>query len=91
MSMELNETEVFRLSPEKDKYYDTCTYTRRTGKYPNEKYYSTNKRRYVGKFIRHVSYGYHDNATHIDIFDNDGIEEQVYYTYEGTTCFIEVS
>lgn len=86
----LNEIEVFRLTPEKDKYYETTTYTHRIGHFPNEKYYTVNKLRYVGKFIRHESCGYRDNAIHWDIFDNNGNEEIVNYTYEGTTCFIEV-
>jgi hypothetical protein len=86
----LNEIEVFRLTPEKDKYYQTTTYTHIIGQFPNQKYYTTNNLRYVGNFIRHESCGYHDNSIHWDIFDNNGIEEIVKYTYEGTTCFIEV-
>lgn len=84
------EIEVFRLTPEVGKYYQTTTWTRITGKYPKEKYYSTNELRYVGLFIRHVSKGYHDNAQHWDIFNNHGVEEIVHYTYEGTTSFVEV-
>ena len=86
----LNKIEVFRLKPIENKYYETTTYTHKTGQFPNEKYYTINKLRYVGKFIRHESCGYRDNAIHWDIFDNNGNEEIVNYTYEGTTCFIEV-
>jgi len=83
--------EVYRLTPKVNKYYMTTTWTEKVGKWPNEKYYSTNKLRYVGRFLRHVSYGYMDNATHMDIFDNNGVEEIVNYTYEGTTSFIETT
>jgi hypothetical protein len=88
---QLNEIEVFRLTPEEGKYYQTTTWTHSTGRWPNIKYYSTNQLRYVGKFVRHVSEGYRDNANHWDIFDNNGVEEIVRYTYEGTTSFIQVN
>ena len=84
-----NKVQVFRLTPEVNKYYMTTTWTEREGKWPNEKYYSTNEIKYVGRFLRHVSHGYRDNASHMDIFDNNGVEEIVNYTYEGTTSFIE--
>ena len=51
---------------------------------------STNKLQYVGKYIRHVSCGYHDSAQHYAIFDDNGVEVIVKYTYEGTTSFIQV-
>jgi len=86
---QVNEIEVFRLTPEKDKYYKTTTYTHRSGQFPNHKYYTLNKLRYVGKFIRHESCGYHDNAIHWDIFDNNGIEEIIYYTYEGQPVLLK--
>ena len=82
----MTECEVFRMTPEKGKYYKTTTYTRKN----NNKYYSTNELRYVGKYIRHASYGFRDSAEHYAIFEKNGIEEIVHYTYEGTTCFIEV-
>ncbi len=88
---QINEIEVFRLTPKEGNYYQTTTWTRRAGNWPNEKYYSTNDLQYVGKFIRHGSCGYRDNAEHWDIFDNNGVEVTVKYTYEGTTSFIQVS
>jgi hypothetical protein len=81
--------EVFRLTPEIDKYYETALYTSIFGKFPNEIYYTTYPLVYVGKFIKHVSIGYRDNAEHWDVFDKDGEEVLVKYTYEGTTCFRE--
>ena len=84
------EVQVFRLTPQEGKHYQTTLWTRRVGNWPDEKYYSTNELKYVGKFIRHESVGYRDNAQHWDIFDNDGKEEIVNYTYEGTTSFVEI-
>ena len=80
-------TEVFRISPELGKCYETAEYTSRTGHYPNERYFTTNPVVYVGEFQRHVSSGYRDNASHADIFLLEGKEVIVHYTYEGTTCF----
>ena len=84
------ETQVYRLTPEAGKYYETAEYTRRKGRWPNVVYYTTNKMQYVGKFVKHLQFGYHDSAIHIDIFDNNGEEIQLHYTYEGTTSFREV-
>jgi len=77
------ETEVYRLTPEKGKYYEYAECTRKEGKWPNERYYTTNALEFVGKFIEHKSEGYRDNAHHWDIFENG----MVRYSYEGNTCF----
>lgn len=84
-----HEVQVFRLTLITGTYYKTAEYTRKEGIWPNETYYTTNELRYVGKFINHVEIGYGDGATHFDIFDNDGEEIRVYYSYEGTTCFVK--
>jgi hypothetical protein len=81
--------EVFRISPEIGKTYETATYTHSTGSWPNQKYYAKEVT-YVGKFIKHESQGYRDNAIHWDTFLLEDKHIQVYYTYEGTTCFREV-
>jgi len=81
------ETEVYRLTPEEGKYYEYAECTRKAGKYPNERYYTTKPLQYVGKFIKHNSVGYGDNADHWATFEN-GV---VHYSYEGNTCFKEVS
>ena len=87
----LEEIEVYRLTPENGKYYETTTYTRKVGRWPNEKYYTTNPLRYVGEFIKHYQRGYGDGAQHWDMYMNNNEEERVDYEYEGTTCFREVS
>jgi hypothetical protein len=90
-NLDQEEIEVFRLTPELNKYYETALLTRKEGKYPNEKYYTTNTRRYVGKFIVQMRLGFGDGTQVIDIFENQHNEKvKVYYTYEGTTAFKEV-
>jgi len=90
-SREEEEIEVFRLTPELNKYYETALLTRKEGKYPNEKYYTTNTLRYVGMFIVQMRLGFGDGTQVIDIFENQHNEKvNVYYTYEGTTAFREV-
>jgi len=77
------ETEIFRITPEEGKSYEYAECTRKEGKYPNERYYTTKSLQFVGKFIKHESTGYRDNAHHWDVFEN-GV---VHYSYSGNTCF----
>jgi len=86
----MQEIEIFRISLKPGHYYETAEFTRSEGRYPNEKYYTKNTPKYVGKFIKHQQYGYGDGATHIDIFDDNGKEIQVYYSYDCTTSFREI-
>jgi hypothetical protein len=87
-----NKIEVFRIVPIEGKYYKTTTYT----EVKDNKYWSTNKLRYVGKYVRHIlrfhneKSSYRNNAEHYAIFDNNGIEIMVQYTPEKTTCFVEI-
>ena len=88
---EMKEIEVFRLTPELNKYYETALLTRKEGRYPDEKYYTTNTPRYVGKFMIQIRTGYGDGVQVVDIFENEkGEKVNVYYTYEGTTAYREV-
>ena len=90
-NIDLEEIEVFRLIPKLNKYYETALLTRKEGKYPNEKYYTTNTPRYVGKFIVQIRLGFGDGVQVTDIFENENNDKvNVYYTYEGTTAFREV-
>jgi len=85
------ETEVFRITPEVGKCYKTAEYTRQTGKYPNYRYYTTNEPKLVGKFIKHYAMGGPgDGARHYSVFNLDGKEITVEYSYGGYTSFIEV-
>jgi hypothetical protein len=85
------ESEVFRLTPEVGRCYEYAESTRKQGKYQNEQYFTTNTPRYVGKFLRTTRGGDRDGEWAFSIFeDNDGKEQRVDYSYEGTTCFREV-
>lgn len=79
------EIEVFRITPELNKSYYYAECTRKEGRFPNERYYTTNPLILAGKFIEHKSEGYRDNAHHWDIFEN----RIVHYSYSGDTCFLE--
>jgi hypothetical protein len=87
----MTEIEVYRLEPVAGKAYKTAEWTRKEGKYPNEKYFTTNVPLYVGKFIETVREGgWGDGARIWSLFDDNGKVVRVDYTYEGTTSFIEV-
>ena len=81
--------EVFRLTPILGKCYSTAEYTIKVGSYPNERYFTTDKLRYVGKFLRTERYGSGDGMTATSFFDDNGIINLVEYTYKGTTSFLE--
>lgn len=85
------EMEVFRISPEEGKCYEHIEATRSqyVGGNVNRKYFSTNQPKYVGKFIRVEQSGYGDGGQVWAIFNDDGRDNRVEYSYEGTTCFIE--
>ena len=54
--MNNQEIEVFRITPMEDKSYFYAEATRKTGTHQTGmKYYTTNKLKYVGKFIRNSS------------------------------------
>jgi hypothetical protein len=85
------EMQVFRITPEVGKCYEHIEATR--SEYigsGNHKHYSTNKPNYVGKYVRQERYGSGDGQDVIGIFDDNGKENRVNYSYEGYTCFNEV-
>jgi len=87
----MSEIECWRDTPEIGKCYETVESTRRTGPWDNRKYYSTNKPRYVGEYVGERRYGMGDGSQIYWDFKNDnGEDEEVHLSYEGTTCVIEV-
>lgn len=88
----MEEYQVYRIIPEKDKYYVTSEYTKRIGNWRDEKLYTTNKPRYVGKYFKEFSDGCGDGRRTAYYFYNDLSHSlnTVYLSYEGTTSFIEV-
>lgn len=88
----MSETEVFRICHfDKNKYYEHALLTKKVGYYPNEKYYTTNPLQYVGKWIRSERWGYGDGSGGAEYFENENGETRIEYTYEGTTCFREIT
>ena len=86
------EVEVFRMKElEPGKCYEHAEYTRKGGVSPYERYYFRGQPNYVGKFVSHHRDGYGDGSHSWDIFDKNGKEMRVDYSYEGRTCFREVS
>ena len=88
--MNNKEIEVFRLTPIKDKSYFYAEATRKTGIYPNIKYYTNNKLKYVGQYIRDYRTNTGDGGYFWAIFKDGDVENRVDYSYEGNTCFIEL-
>jgi len=89
--MKKENIEMFRISPELNKYYEYAEYTHKEGNYPNQRYFINTLPRYVGMFIRRMEGGYCDGSWRTDYFlDENGNEISVNYSYEGTTCFREV-
>jgi hypothetical protein len=85
------ETEVFRIEPVVNKCYEHAEYTRKEGRYPNERYFTNIPPRYVGEYIRSERGGWGDGGWKTDYFrDLDGIEKAIDYSYEGRTSFREV-
>jgi hypothetical protein len=86
-----NEIEV-RRKPIEGKYYEATFWTRKTGHWSNEKYYTdkTVHREYVGQYLRHRQEGYGDGADHWAIFLRDNKEIEIEYDYDGKRAFCEV-
>ena len=79
--------EVFRIDKfVPDKRYEFAHRTSVEGRYPNDRYFTTNTPLYLGKHIRSERWGYGDNAGGAEHFE----EGSVTYDYEGLTCFREV-
>lgn len=88
----MEEVEVPRtakLHPEK--YYEYAEITRKKDVYPNERYFTTNKPVYVGKFIKTVKLYNTSDSPVVSYFEDDNGKEQVVpYSFEGNTWFREV-
>ena len=91
--MSEREIEVYRCKLEVGKYYETAHYTKKTGTWGqrNEKYFTTNKLIYVGKYVKTERSGWGDGGRVWEVFDDNGEKKIVEYNYEGTTCFRETT
>ena len=82
--------EVFRLIKfDKDKCYEFALYTIVEGKWPNQRYYTTNPLQYLGKWKNSERWGQGDGGGGAENFDNNGKTTRIEYDYEGKTCFRE--
>ncbi len=80
--------EVFRII-QFDKYYEYALKTKTEGKCPNEKYYTSNKLIFLGKYKESITFGnFEDGRSGCEIFIDDNGKE-IYYDYEGNTRFRE--
>jgi len=83
------ETEVFRLDTkdfDANKCYEFALYTRTTGRWPDEKYYTTNPMKYLGKWISSEEWGWGDNHGGAETFE----KHRIVLDYAGKSCFREV-
>ena len=80
--------EVFRISTfNPNLNYAFALKTSTEGRWPNEKHYTTNELQYLGKHVESKRWGYHDNSSGSETFDNNGIKIEIVYDYDGKTCF----
>lgn len=87
------ETEVFRFSQsdfDTNKAYAFALHTRKEGRWPNVRYYTTNPLQYVGKYVRSERWGMGEGSGGAEIFNDNGTENRIELDYEGKTCFLEV-
>jgi len=100
------ETEVFRLMEPSDKHnplnypankifsinkcYEYALYTKSSGRWPDERYFTTNPMQYVGRYVRSTRWGYNDNSTEDVVFNNNGTNVSIQLDNEGRSCFREV-
>lgn len=86
-------TEVFRiLDFNTNKQYEFAFYTQRTGKWPDERYFTTNPLKFLGNYVRSERWGgWGDGSSGAEVFNNDGVITRIEYDYEGMTCFREVA
>lgn len=86
--------EIFRVIHfDKNVEYGYSYYTKKEGNYPNEKYYTTNEIKYLGKYKESISLGhYGDGHSGYEVFiNNKGEIKTVEYDYEGKLGFIILS
>jgi len=83
--------EVFRMTEfDPTKSYEFALYTHREGIWPNERHFTTEPLKFLGKYCHSERWGmFGDGAGGAEVFDNNGVINRVVYDYEGRTCFRE--
>lgn len=83
--------EVFRLTSfDKNKYYQFALKTKTIGVFPNEKYYTTHDLQYLGRYTHSERWGFGDDSSGAEYFDDNGTINRIEYDYGGRTCFREL-
>ena len=70
MSEKMLDIISIKIKFDKDIHYYFAMSTRSEGRYPNERYFTTNPLRYVGKYVRSERWGWGDGASGAEYFDN---------------------
>lgn len=84
------ETEMFRVIKfDPTKCYEFALKTRTEGKWPYERYFTTNKLKYVGYYKSSARWVHGNILCGSETFDYNGTETTIVYDYEGNTCFRE--
>ena len=91
-------TQVYRLGKtdfeqeqNKGKCYAFALRTSKSGKWPNETYFTTNPLQYLGSHMHSEEWGQGDGGGGAETFiDNEGKTTRIEYDYDGNTCFVEV-
>jgi len=78
------------IKPKVNQCYQHIEATRSESIGGKTRYFSTNEPRYVGKFIKQERFGSGNSGYTTDIFNDNGKENRVDYSYEGYTRFIKV-
>jgi hypothetical protein len=82
----MTEVQVYRLeSFDQKKWYETASYTRCEGLYPNDRYYTTFPLKNMGRYLRSERWGYGDGGGGREVFTLGYVEMD----YNGTVCFRE--
>jgi len=79
--------EVFKITKfDKNVEYGYAYYTKKE----NNKYYTTNEIKYIGKYKESISWGHFgDGHNGCEVFiNNKGVTTRVEYDYEGKLCFV---
>lgn len=87
-----HETEVFRMTKfSKDKCYHFALYSKKIGKWPDDKYYAnTELLEYLGYWVNSERWGgCGDGSGGAENFNNNGKINRIVYDYDGKTCFVE--
>ena len=83
----LYDKEVFRITPSIGKCYEYANYTKKIGKYPTERFFSSYDPVYIGKYKGMIRWG--GGEPYTKFFFNDNGEQKTLFASD-TLSFVEV-